>query len=333
MKVAVVGLGYWGPNHVRNLLALPACSAVVAVDLDPARGDKVASGHARVTACTDLDVALADRDVVAVIISTPVASHERIARRCLDAGKSVLVEKPLTTSGASASELMELARHRGLLVCAGHTFLFSPPVQAVTSLVRSGELGELLYLQGSRVNLGIHNPLVSVLWDLAPHDLSILLEWVGERPSCVAASGRSSHPGQPPDVAFVDVEFPSGFVANLHLSWLAPTKIRRMTLVGARKMVVYEDTHPDEPVKVYDKGVDLADPESFGEYRLTYRTGDVVSPQIPVWEPLRLQLDTFMRRVAAGETPDEREQTAVDIVCAIEAAEASLRSGGSPVRL
>jgi predicted dehydrogenase len=333
VKVAVVGLGYWGPNHVRNLLALERCTGVVAVDTDPARLAPLAGSHQALTTSLDLDEVLADPDVDAVVLSTPVYTHYELAKRTLLAGKSVLVEKPLTTSRRTAAELVDLATERGLLVSAGHTFLFSPPVQAVRAMVEDGSLGDLLYLQGSRVNLGIHNPHVSVLWDLAPHDLSILLEWVAERPLRVAASGRASTPGHPPDVAFLDVEFASGFVANLHLSWLAPTKVRRMTLVGTRKMVVYEDTHPEEPVKVYDKGVDVRNPEDFGEYRLTYRTGDVVSPRIPVWEPLRRQLETFLGRVAAGETPDLREQTAVDIVGVVEAAELSLATGGTPVEL
>lgn len=333
MKVAVVGLGYWGPNHVRNLLAIDRCTTVVAVDSDPARVKPFLHGEPALRTATCLDEVLADDEVTAVVLSTPVYTHEALATRIVASGKSVLVEKPLTTSRDSAQRLVDLATERGVLAAAGHTFLFSPPVQAVKQLVTAGDLGDLLYLHSSRVNLGIHNSRVSVLWDLAPHDLSILLDWVGETPKRVAASGRASVAGHPPDVAFVDVEFPSGFSANLHLSWLAPTKVRRMTLVGTRKMVVYEDTHPEEPVKVYDKGVDVSDPEDFGQYRLTYRTGDVVSPRIPVWEPLRLQLDTFLQRVEAGELPDEREQTAVDIVGVIQAAEASLLAGGAPVDL
>ena len=333
MKIAVVGLGYWGPNHVRNLLALDRCTALVAVDKDPTRLQPYADAHHSLTTSTDLDAVLRDPDVTAVVLSTPVFTHHQLARQILESGKSVLVEKPLTTSRASAEELVTIATDRGLLVAAGHTFLFSPPVRAVRELVRDGGLGDLLYLQGSRVNLGIHNPHVSVLWDLAPHDLSILFDWVDERPVRVSASGRASTPGHPPDVAFVDVEFGSGFVANLHLSWLAPTKVRRMTLVGTRKMVVYEDTHPEEPVKIYDKGVDVLTPEDFGQYRLTYRTGDVVSPRIPAWEPLRLQLDDFLERVENGETPDAREARAVDIVGVVEAAEASLADGSRPVAL
>jgi predicted dehydrogenase len=333
LKVAVVGLGYWGPNHVRNLLAIDSCTSVVAVDLDPARTAALAGTHSSISVGADLASVLEDDELDAVVLSTPVATHTPLARQILEAGKSVLVEKPLATSTADARELVELARSRGLLLACGHTFLFSPPVVTIRELVASGDLGELLYLQGSRVNLGIHNTNVSVLWDLAPHDLSIVMDWVGETPTVVSATGRASHRHQPPDVAFIAMEFPSGFVANLHLSWLAPTKIRRMTLVGTKKMVVYEDTQSEEPVKIYDKGVDFAAPEDFGQYQLTYRTGDVVSPRIPVWEPLRHQLEDFLRRVAAKEVPDAREDRVVDIIRVIEAADISLGQHGQPVAL
>jgi predicted dehydrogenase len=333
VRVAVVGLGYWGPNHVRNLAAIDACTSIVAVDLDEKRAQDVARAHVGTEPATDLDEVLADDELAAVVLATPVESHVALARRVIEAGKSVLVEKPFATSRRAAEELVELARDRGVLATAGHTFLYSPPVLTIADLLRAGEIGDPLYLHSSRVNLGIHSADVSVLWDLAPHDLSILLHWVDERPRTVSATGRASVPGHPPDVAFVDVAFESGFVANLHLSWLAPTKVRRMTLVGSRRMVVYEDTHPDEPVKVYDKGVDIPDPEDFGQYKLIYRTGDIVSPRVPVWEPLRQELSDFLSRVAAGETPDAREQRVIDIVAAVEAAEESMNDNGRPVVL
>lgn len=333
MRTAVVGLGYWGPNHVRNLLALEGCDEIVAVDVDLDRAQAAARTHKAVSASCDIDAVLADDTLDAVVLSTPVMSHAALARKVLEAGKSVLVEKPLATSRTEAAALVALARERGLMLASGHTFLHSPAVVTVRELITAGELGDLLYLQGSRVNLGIHNSEVSVLWDLAPHDLSILLDWVDESPSGVSAVGRATMPGRPADVAFIDLTFPSGFVANLHLSWLAPTKIRRMTLVGTRKMVIYEDTHTEEPVKIYDKGVDLAPPEDFGEYQLTYRTGSVVAPRIPVWEPLRRQLEEFLSRVDKGEVPDAREDRVVDIIGVVEAAELSLNEHGRLVEL
>ena len=333
MKVAVVGLGYWGPNIVRNLNSLDACTQVVACDLDIARVKAVLRQYPSVAGTTDIGEVLGDRDVAAVVVATPVCTHAELTEAALRAGKGVLVEKPLATSAEEARRLVGLADELGVLVMAAHTFLYSPPVLTVRDVLARDEIGRPLYLQSSRVNLGIHQSDVSVLWDLAPHDVSILLEWLPEEPCLVSASGRSSLSVGPPDVAFVDVEFPSGFVANLHLSWLAPTKMRRMTIVGSQKMIVYEDTHPDEPVKIYDKGVKPPDPEDFGQYRMTYRTGDVVSPRVETCEPLRNQLADFLGRVVRGEGPDHREEAAVRVVRVVEGAERSLASKGAPVAL
>jgi len=333
MRIGVIGLGYWGPNLVRNLLACEACSEVVACDLEPSRVKQVASRQPGVLTTTSSDDLLGDPKVAAVVLATPVRTHAAIAAASLDAGKSVLIEKPLATSSAEAAELIALARSRGLLVMAGHTFLYSPAVQVVRDLVHKGAIGRPLYLQSSRVNLGIHQSDVSVLWDLGPHDLSIVVECMSELPIRVSASGRSSFGVGPPDVAFVDLEFSSGFVANLHLSWLAPTKMRRITIVGTRKMIVYEDTNPEEPVKIYDKGINVPQVNDFGQYKLTYRTGNVVSPHVGTWEPLRAELEDFLDRVVAGEVPDHREHVAAGIVSVIEAAEQSMADGGVPVLL
>jgi predicted dehydrogenase len=232
--------------------------------------------------------------------------------------------------------MVDLARKRDLLVMAGHTFLYSPPVQAVGRLLREGVIGEPLYVQSSRVNLGIHRSDIDVVWDLAPHDLSILWSWLNEHPTKVSAIGRSSN-DRAADVAFLDIEYPSGCLANVHLSWLAPTKTRRMTLVGSRRMVVYEDTNTEEPIRIFDSGAEPPDPDDLnapgGSFTWTYRTGDVVSPRLDSWEPLRAELEDFLARVARGETPDEREDAAVAVVATIEAAERSLEQGGLPVTI
>lgn len=247
---------------------------------------------------------------------------------------SVLVEKPFACSLAEGRILIDRARERGVLAMAAHTFLYSPAVQVVGRMIRSGEIGDPLYLQASRVNLGIHQSDVSVVWDLAPHDLSILRSWIGEPPEWVSAIGRSTHGTSRADVAFIDVGFPSGCIANLHLSWLAPTKVRRMTVVGSKKMVVYEDTNYEEPVKIYNKGMAaLPDPKDFGQFKATYRLGDVSSPHIEALEPLRAEVDDFLARVAAGEIPDEREETALEVVAITEAAEHSLARGGEIIHL
>jgi predicted dehydrogenase len=257
-----------------------------------------------------------------------VDTHAPLARQAVAAAKNVLVEKPLAKSYADATSLLDAATSAGVLVMAGHTFLHSAAVLHVRDRLRSGDLGDPIYVQSSRVNLGIHQSDVSVLWDLAPHDLSILFEWLGEFPVA-----RSRVPGREPDVAFVDLEFPSGALANLHLSWLAPTKVRRTTLVASRKMVVYEDTNGEEPVKIFDRGIAVSDPKDYGQFQLTYRTGDIVAPLIGTWEPLQRELEHFLERVSFGATPGEEESVAARIVLTIEMAEASLRSGGTPMRL
>jgi len=304
-------------------------------DLDEARVKGIVGHYPTTVAAASYDQILSDPDIGAVVVATPVETHARLATQALQAGKSVLVEKPLAISSAQARELVELARERGLLVMAGHTFLFSPPVLAVKRLIDQGNLGTPLYVQSSRVNLGIHRSDVDVIWDLAPHDLSILWFWLGEQPVSVSAIGRSHH-GAPTDVAFLDFVYPSGCLANLHLSWLAPSKVRRMTLVGSRRMVVYEDTNTEEPVRIFDSGAEPPDPDDLnapaGPFAWTYRTGDVVSPRISGGEPLRAELENFLERVERGEGPDEREEAAIAVVTNIEAAERSLAAGGAPVR-
>ena len=334
MKIAVVGVGYWGPNIVRNLHHIDICEQVVAYDIDESRLKGIARHYPATSLSMDLQEILGDPEVTAVVIATPVVTHAELAREALAAGKNVLVEKPLAATSEEAREIVSMARREGLLVMAGHTFLYSPPVQAVERLIREGALGRPLYVQSSRVNLGIHRSDIDVVWDLAPHDLSILWAWLGEHPVTVSAIGRSSN-GRAADVAFLDLEYPSGCLANVHLSWLAPTKVRRMTLVGSRRMVVYEDTSTEEPIRIYDSGADPPDPDDLnapsGPFTWTYRTGDVVSPRLDSWEPLKAELEDFLGRVVRGETPDQREEAAVQVVAAIEAAERSLAEGGRPV--
>jgi predicted dehydrogenase len=333
MRVAVVGLGYWGPLLVRNLVSIQACSEVVVFDQQETRTKAMVESFPGVVAAPSFEELLGDADLDAVVLATPVATHMELASAALAAGKHVLVEKPLATSLADARRLVDEATASGVLVMAGHTFLYSPAVQLISERLKSGDLGEPVYVHSSRVNLGIHRSDSSVLWDLGPHDVSILIEWLSQPPVRVSATGLSSLPGRAPDVAFVYLEFPSGVIANLHLSWLAPTKLRRTMLVATRKMVVYEDTNAEEPVKIYDKGIALPDPESFGEYQIQYRTGDVISPRIDTWEPLRRELEHFLERVANGETPSDQEQTAASVVAVLEAAELSLESGGAAVEI
>ena len=214
----------------------------------------------------------------------------------------------------------------------GHTFLYSPPVVMIRELIQSGELGDIYFISTSRVNLGLHQPDVSVAWDLGPHDFSILRYWLGESPHSVSAMSRGCIIPGTPDVMFVNLEYPSKTIAHVELSWLAPSKLRRTTVVGSRKMIVYDDTS-NEPVRVFDSGVVPPDPESFGEYRLTYRSGEIVSPPIAAAEPLGLELDDFCSAIRNGEHPRSSAALGIDVVRMIEAVDRSLELDGAKVRL
>ncbi len=229
-----------------------------------------------------------------------------------------------------AWELIDVASERELVLMCGHTFLYSPPVRAVRKLIDEGQLGDLFFVSSSRVNLGLHQQDVSVIWDLGPHDFSILLYWLGELPRSIRATGRDSIMPGIADVAFVTMEFESGLLANVELSWLAPSKLRRTVVVGSKQMVVYEDGTP-EPIRIFDRGVVYKDPETFGEYHLSYRAGDILSPHLSNDEPLALQMGDFVRAVATGRRDDRKLALACDVVRLVEAAEASMRDGGVPV--
>ena len=332
VRVAVVGLGYWGPNLVRNLHELAAAELAYVCDGRPAALASISRRYPAVRQTASYDDVVADPDVDAVVIATPVSSHFELAARALAAGKHVLVEKPLAGSSREAVELMELAESRQLVLMPGHTFLYSPPVELIRGLIAGGELGEIYFISTSRVNLGLHQSDVSVVWDLGPHDFSILQYWLGETPRHVTAMSRSCVIPGIPDVTFINLEFPSHAIAHVELSWLAPSKLRRTTIVGTQKMVVYDDTS-NEPVRVFDSGVDLPNPETFGEYRLTYRTGDIVSPQISAAEPLYLELADFCNSIQTGAAPRSSAEIGLEVVRLIEAVDASLASDGGRVAL
>jgi predicted dehydrogenase len=330
--VAVVGLGYWGPNLLRVLVERRDVSVRWICDVDPDRLERFARRYPSAGTTTDLEELLADPDVDCVFLATPVFTHYDLAMRCLAAGKHTFIEKPLAPSAEEAGELIRVAGESGLTLMCGHTFLYSPPVRMVKRLIDSGELGELYFISSSRVNLGLHQRDVSVVWDLGPHDFSILLYWLGCRPSTIRATGRDSIVPGIADVAFVTMEFDSGLIANVELSWLAPSKLRRTVIVGSRKMVVYEDGGV-EAIKLYDRGVDLKDPETFGEWQLSYRTGDILAPKLSTEEPLAVQLADFVRLLGDGVVPELHLDLARDVVLMAESADRSLSNGGEQADL
>jgi predicted dehydrogenase len=328
--VAVVGLGYWGPNLLRVLGDNLDADVRWICDLDPERLAKYRRRHPGARVTTKLERVLGDPAVDAIIIATPVHTHYDLAARALAAGKHVFVEKPLAHSSDLADELAEIAADRNRILMCGHTFLYSPPVRAIKRMISEGKLGDIYFISSSRVNLGLHQRDVSVIWDLGPHDFSILLYWLSEMPTSVRAIGRDSIVKGIPDVAFVTMTFASGIIANIELSWLAPSKLRRTVLVGSERMAIYDDGAP-EPVRLFDQGVVYRDPETFGEYHLSYRSGDVISPKIDSYEPLGLELADFIGAIRSEDRMEYHTAIARSVVRLVDAADRSLREGGREI--
>ena len=332
VRVAVLGYGYWGPNLVRNVIERPELTLAAVCERDPVRAAAVARSAPGVAVFGDLGPALHSEDVDAIIVATPPSTHHPMVKRVLEAGKHALVEKPMATTSADAIELIEIAEERDLTLMPGHTFVYSPPVNKVRELINGGELGEIYFITSSRMNLGKYQS-DGVVCDLAPHDLSILLYWL-ERPVVqVSTFARSVFQDDVPETAFLSLLFEGGTAANVQISWLAPRKVRQTVLVGSKRMVQYDDAAPDESVRIYDRGMDFSTPETFGEYQLTYRSGDVVLPRIEAAEPLGLELADFANAVRTGSEPRSHAHFGLEVVRAIEAAEQSLRQGGAPVSL
>jgi len=329
-RIAVVGLGYWGPNLVRNLHELPDAELAAVCDMRQDALDAIGRRYPAVPTTTSFDEIVCDPSIDAVALATPVSTHYPLAVAALEAGKHVFIEKPLAASSEEARDLIEIAEGRELVLMPGHTFLYSPPVNTIRDLIASGDIGEIYFISTSRVNLGLHQSDVSVAWDLGPHDFSILRYWLGEMPRHVSAMSRSCVIPNMPDVAFINLEFSSGTIAHVELSWLAPSKLRRTTIVGSRKMIVYDDTS-NEPVRVFDSGVDLPNPETFGEFQLTYRTGSIISPHVKAAEPLFLELGDFCAAIRTGGVPRSSAEIGLDVVRIIESVDASLDAEGARV--
>jgi predicted dehydrogenase/protoporphyrinogen oxidase len=330
IRVGVVGVGYWGPNLVRNLAESPVFEVAYLCDLRPEALEAIARRYPNIPCTTQFEEILRDGDVDAVAIATPVSTHHALGMSALEAGKHAFVEKPLAASSEQVIELTELAEEKNLVLMPGHTFLYSPSVTTIKRLIDSGELGEIYFISSSRVNLGLHQADVSVVWDLGPHDFSILRYWLGALPAEVSALSRSCVLPGVPDVCFINLKYPSGAVAHVELSWLSPSKLRRTAIVGSKKMVVYDDTS-NESVRIFDSGATIPDPETFGEYRLSYRTGDIVSPRVEAAEPLSLELADFAAAIRDGTPLISSPEVGLDVVKTVEAVDRSLSEGGIPV--
>ena len=328
MRIGIIGAGYWGSKHVRVFHELPESQVAMVADLDLARLEAVRHLYPGVRTTTDYCRVL-ESDLDAVVVATPVTTHYAVARGALLADKDVLVEKPLTDSTETARELVQLAEERGRVLMVGHTYLYHPAMEFLRDFLESGELGDLYYVDSARLNLGMFRPDVDVLWDLASHDLSMLLSLLGEDPNWVKAEGMAHINPSMIEVSYLDLGFPQQVLAHVHVSWLDPCKVRRLTLVGSKRMVVFDDVAPMDQVHIYDKGVTLdRDGNGNNGASVQYRYGEVRIPCIPDGEPLRAECAHFLDCVASSAQSRSDGRQGLQIVSILEAAHRSLANGG-----
>ena len=334
LTVAVIGYGYWGPNLVRNWNHNNRARLKYVCDLKSDRLNLAKSNYPQIQITKDYMDILNDPEVDAVNIVVPIKDHYKIAKEALEHDKHILVEKPLTASSEEMEELIKLADEKKKVMMVGHTFLFSPPVIKVKEYIDAGELGTIDFIQLSRINLGRVKHDYNVIWDLAPHDFSIIDFWLGELPESIQVVGKASTFEQVCDIAFINLKYKNEVLGNIHLSWISPIKLRQSYIVGKDKMIIYDDTHPSEKVKLYDKGIDkIRDPKTFGEFQLSYRTGDVLIPNLDNVEPLSAECNHFVDCIEMGATPRTDSFHALRIIKMIEAAQRSLENNGEIVKL
>ncbi len=336
VRIGVIGCGYWGPNHIRNFSTLRGSGAemVVAADTDEARRRHIAELYPWVRVVDDAESILDDPSLHAVVIATPVKTHHPLARKALLRGKHVLVEKPFVTDPAEADELVALAREGRRVLMVGHTFEYTAAVNHIREAIAAQELGEILYIRSLRVNLGLFQKDINVLWDLAPHDVSILLYVLQRMPTHVAAVGTAHVTQGVEDVAVLTLEFGPSLMAHVIVSWLDPRKVREMTIVGNRKMLVYDDISANEKIRIFDKGVEGPSRyDSFGEFQYSYRYGDITTPMIREFEPLRAECGHFVDCVRGAKTPRSSGEVGARVCRVLDAAQRSLRDEGRRVAL
>jgi predicted dehydrogenase len=332
MNLAVIGCGYWGPNLVRNFIQSNKVAQVTCCDLDQARLDRMKKLYPSVEVLSDYKELLERSDLDAVAIATPVKAHYPIAKEFLLRDKHVFIEKPLTHSYESALDLVRLAEERKKVLMVGHTFEYTAAVNKAKQIVENGELGRILYVSSIRVNLGLFQPDINVVWDLAPHDISIILYILGEAPTSVNCQGKAHFQKDIEDVATTTLQFRSGVIAFIHSSWLDPNKIRRTTIVGTKKMLVYDDIEPQEKIKIYDKGVEVPPYyDTFAEFQFSYRYGDIYSPRIDDYEPLKKESEHFLECIRTGRPPLSDGYSGLRVVSILEAASKSLKLSGRAV--
>ena len=330
LRVAVIGYGYWGPNIARNLRALDSCELVAVCDKSPAALKRAARAYPGVQVTTDASELLRSPDIDAVAVVTPVWTHFDLAKAALENGKHVFVEKPFTATSAQAEQLIELAARKNLQIMVDHTFLFSGAVRKIRQLVDDGTLGPLYYFDSTRVNLGLFQHDVSVVWDLAPHDLSVMDYLIGVKPEAVSATG-ANHLNGLADMAFITIYFPGNIVAHVNVNWLSPVKVRTTLIGGRDKMLMWNDLEPDEKIKVYDKGVEITATEGVYDLLVSYRSGDVWAPKVDATEALSRELGYFLDCIRRNQAPSNDGAAGLRVVRLLEAADQSLKNRGQLV--
>lgn len=334
IKVGVVGCGYWGPNLIRNFRSLPECSLKLMCDISAERLRHMRSLYPEVKGVTDFHEMINGAGLDAVVIATSVRYHHTMAKASLLAGKHTFIEKPMAASAAECEELVEIAKRKGLVLMVGHTFLYSPAVRKIKSIVDQGDIGEIRYISARRLNLGLFQKDINVAWDLAPHDLSIILHVMGEPPVSVNCRGSAHVTPGIEDVTSMTLSFAKDRSAIVHSSWLDPRKIREMTIVGSKRMIVYDDVAPLEKIRIFDARVERPPHyDTFGEFHYAYHYGDVYAPYIKQEEPLKTECQHFIECVRDGKTPLSNGEQGLELVRILEASSESLRNNGSPVLL
>lgn len=336
IRIAVIGCGYWGPKLVRNFSNLEACELIAVADLNGSRLQSIQKKYPSVACSTDVRQILSRGDVDAVAIATSVSSHFELAKAALESGKHVLLEKPMTCRVEEAELLIEMAERFDRTLMVDHTFVYSAAIRKIRDFIKRGELGDVYYFDSVRVNLGLFQHDVNVVWDLAPHDLSILNYVIDEKPVSVSAVGAShiSYTDPPlENIAYITLQFASGLIGHIHVNWYSPVKIRKMLIGGSQKMLVYDDLEPDEKIRLYDKGVTIDTPEKAYEALIQYRVGDAYIPVIPPTEALRTECLHFLDCIQRKRTPETSGQVGLEVVRLLSAIDYSLKKNGKPVDL
>ncbi|MCK5228802.1 MAG: Gfo/Idh/MocA family oxidoreductase [Desulfobulbaceae bacterium] len=325
LKAGVIGCGYWGPNLIRNFQQLAGSEVKRVADLDSDRLEHMKRLYPSVKTTTDYHDIITDPEIDIVAVATPVKTHYRFASEALSAGKHVFVEKPIAASVSESRELIALAEKNQQKLMVGHTFLYTVAVRKMKEVIDSGELGKIYYISTQRLNLGLFQNDINVIWDLAPHDISIILYLLGKEPLSVSAHGTSHINPLIEDVAVVTLRFPENLMAIIHVSWLDPDKIRRITVVGSKKMMVYDDVQPTEKIKIYDKGIEKPKHyDTFAEFHYSYKYGDIIIPNISGAEPLRTELNHFIDCIVNDKEPLSNGKNGLDVVKILEATQKSL---------